>query len=99
VSARIRSNSLQLTVSDGIFDGIETDEKVASCLPIWPSERQLHARSPTSFPMGAGYIPIMQGSAARRWMSGYLSPMDFEKKTGVRIFSAVWPLELNEQYL
>jgi hypothetical protein len=31
VSTRIRSNSLQLTVSDGIFDGIETDKKVASC--------------------------------------------------------------------
>jgi hypothetical protein len=26
VSTRIRSNSLQLTVSDGIFDGIETDK-------------------------------------------------------------------------
>jgi hypothetical protein len=30
-STRIRSNSLQLTVSDGIFDGIETDKEVASC--------------------------------------------------------------------
>jgi hypothetical protein len=30
-------------------------KKVASCLPIWPSERQLRATSPTSSLTGAAY--------------------------------------------
>ena len=35
----VRLNSLQLTVYDGIFDGIEIGRKVASCLLIGRSER------------------------------------------------------------
>ena len=62
-STRIRPNSLQLTVSDGTFDGIKSDREGASCSPIWPCERQHRAKNHTSFPIAIIYL----ANTARTW--------------------------------